>query len=92
MLLGLFAIQAVLNYAPDLPAERHRRAGGGRAPRGALRQAARHAAGLLRRPRTGELTSRLTTDIGLLQGVLSHQIAEFSRQILALVGGIVLLT
>jgi subfamily B ATP-binding cassette protein MsbA len=42
--------------------------------------------------RTGELTSRLTTDIGLLQGVLSHQIAEFSRQILALVGGIVLLT
>jgi subfamily B ATP-binding cassette protein MsbA len=42
--------------------------------------------------RTGELTSRLTTDIGLLQGVLSHQIAEFSRQMLALVGGIVLLT
>ena len=26
------------------------------------------------------------TDIGLLQGVLSHQIAEFSRQVLALVG------
>jgi subfamily B ATP-binding cassette protein MsbA len=42
--------------------------------------------------RTGELTSRLTTDIGLLQGVLSHQIAEFSRQMLALVGGVVLLT
>jgi len=42
--------------------------------------------------RTGELTSRLTTDIGLLQGVLSHQIAEFSRQMLALVGGIILLT
>ncbi len=42
--------------------------------------------------RTGELTSRLTADIGLLQGVLSHQISEFSRQILALVGGIVLLT
>jgi len=42
--------------------------------------------------RTGELTSRLTTDIGLLQGVLSHQIAEFSRQILTLVGGVALLT
>ena len=27
--------------------------------------------------RTGELTSRLTVDIGLLQGVLSHQISEF---------------
>ena len=42
--------------------------------------------------RTGELVSRLTTDIGLLQGVLSHQIAEFSRQVLALAGGIILLT
>jgi subfamily B ATP-binding cassette protein MsbA len=42
--------------------------------------------------RTGELTSRLTTDIGLLQSVMSHQIAEFSRQLLALVGGVVLLT
>jgi subfamily B ATP-binding cassette protein MsbA len=42
--------------------------------------------------RTGELTSRLTTDIGLLQGVLSHQIAEFARQALTLVGAIVLLT
>jgi len=42
--------------------------------------------------RTGELTSRLTSDVGLLQGVLSHQISEFARQILSLVGGVVLLT
>lgn len=42
--------------------------------------------------RTGELTSRLTTDIALLQGVLSHQIAEFARQMLSLVGGVALLT
>jgi subfamily B ATP-binding cassette protein MsbA len=42
--------------------------------------------------RTGELTSRLTADIGLLQGVLSHQVSEFSRQILSLVGGVILLT
>ena len=41
--------------------------------------------------RTGELTSRLTADIGLLQGVMSHQIAEFSRQSLALVGSVVAL-
>src|SRR5918992_927590 len=32
--------------------------------------------------RTGELTSRLTADVGLLQGVLSHQVSEFARQIL----------
>jgi ATP-binding cassette, subfamily B, bacterial MsbA len=42
--------------------------------------------------RTGELTSRLTSDVGLLQGVLSHQVSEFARQILSLVGGVVLLT
>jgi subfamily B ATP-binding cassette protein MsbA len=42
--------------------------------------------------RTGELTSRLTSDVGLLQGVLSHQISEFARQVLSLGGGVVLLT
>jgi subfamily B ATP-binding cassette protein MsbA len=41
--------------------------------------------------RTGELTSRLTTDIGLLQGTLSHQVAEFSRQLITLSGAVVLL-
>jgi subfamily B ATP-binding cassette protein MsbA len=42
--------------------------------------------------RTGELTSRLSADIGTLQGVVSHQISELSRQVLMLVGGVVLLT
>jgi subfamily B ATP-binding cassette protein MsbA len=41
--------------------------------------------------RTGELVSRLTTDISLLQGTLSHQLAEFARQVLTLVGGITML-
>jgi ATP-binding cassette, subfamily B, bacterial MsbA len=41
---------------------------------------------------TGELTSRLTVDIGLLQAVLSHEISELCSQVLALVGGIALLT
>ena len=91
-LVLLFTVQAVLNYAQTylLSAVGERVVAG-------LRQEL-FARLLLMPPgffadrRTGELTSRLTTDIGLLQGVLSHQIAEFSRQILALVGGIVLLT
>jgi ATP-binding cassette, subfamily B, bacterial MsbA len=41
--------------------------------------------------RTGELTSRLTTDIGQLQQTVSHQVAEFSRQILTLFGAVTLL-
>jgi ATP-binding cassette, subfamily B, bacterial MsbA len=42
--------------------------------------------------RTGELMSRLTSDIGLLQGVFSYQLTEFVRQILYLLGALVLLT
>jgi ATP-binding cassette, subfamily B, bacterial MsbA len=91
-LVLLFTVQAFLNYAQTylLSAVGERVVAG-------LRQElfARLLAmppGFFAERRTGELTSRLTTDIGLLQGVLSHQIAEFSRQILALVGGIVLLT
>ncbi len=91
-LVGLFLIQAVLNYAQTYLLS----ATGERAVAGLRREL---FAKLLEMPpgffadrRTGELTSRLTTDIGLLQGVLSHQIAEFSRQILALVGGIAILT
>jgi len=91
-LTGLFLIQAFLNYAQTylLSATGERAVAG---LRGEL------FAKLLEMPpgffadrKTGELTSRLTTDIGLLQGVLSHQIAEFTRQVLALVGGIALLT
>jgi ATP-binding cassette, subfamily B, bacterial MsbA len=42
--------------------------------------------------RTGELMSRLTADIGLLQGVLSYQVTELIRQVLYLCGALVLLT
>src|SRR5690242_16680352 len=42
--------------------------------------------------RTGELTSRLSTDVTLLQSVMSYQVTEFSRQFLTLIGGVILLT
>ncbi len=41
---------------------------------------------------TGELTSRLTSDVVRLQGVLSYQISELLRQMLYLVGSLILLT
>ena len=91
-LVLLFSVQALLNYVQTyyLSAVGERVVAGLRQELfGRLLQM---PPGFFAERRTGELTSRLTTDIGLLQGVLSHQIAEFSRQILALVGGIVLLT
>jgi ATP-binding cassette, subfamily B, bacterial MsbA len=42
--------------------------------------------------RTGELMSRLTADIGLLQSVMSYQLTELVRQLLYLAGALVLLT
>jgi len=42
--------------------------------------------------RTGELTSRLASDLTLLQTLLNTWLSEFARQVLFLVGGIVLLT
>ncbi len=92
LLLVLFAIQAILNYVQTyyLSATGERAVAGLR--RELFEQLLELPPGFFADRRTGELTSRLTADIGLLQGVLSHQIAEFSRQILALIGGVVLLT
>jgi subfamily B ATP-binding cassette protein MsbA len=92
VLLGLFVIQAFLNYVQTYLLS----ATGERAVAG-LRQELfdkllEMPPGFFADRRTGELTSRLTTDVALVQGVLSHQIAEFSRQVLALIGGVVLLT
>jgi subfamily B ATP-binding cassette protein MsbA len=42
--------------------------------------------------RTGELTSRLSADLAVLQSLMGTWISELSRQTLLLVGGIVLLT
>ena len=91
-LVILFSVQAVLNYAQTylLSAVGERVVAGLRSE--LFAKLLDMPPGFFAERRTGELTSRLTTDIGLLQGVLSHQIAEFSRQMLALVGGVVLLT
>ncbi len=42
--------------------------------------------------RSGELTSRLSSDLGLLQSLLGTWLSELSRQILFLVGGIIMLS
>src|SRR6476660_8275049 len=91
-LVVLFCIQAVLNYIQAYLLS----AAGEQAVAGLRREL---FARLLEMPpgffadrRTGELTSRLTVDVGLLQSVMSHQVSEFSRQIISLVGGVVLLT
>ncbi len=90
-LIGLFSVQALLNYAQTYLLS----ATGERAVAGLRNELFSRLLdmppGYFAERKTGELVSRLSTDIGLLQGVLSHQIAEFSRQILSLLGGVAIL-
>jgi subfamily B ATP-binding cassette protein MsbA len=90
-LVGIVIAQAVLNYAQAYLLA----ATGERAIAGLREQLFSRLldmpAGFFAERRTGELISRLTTDIGQLQGTLSHQFAEFSRQLLTLAGGITML-
>ena len=91
-LVALFSVQAVLNYIQAYLLS----AAGELAVAGLRRELfgrlLEMPPGFFAERRTGELTSRLSVDIGMLQTVLSHQVSEFARQVLALVGGIVLLT
>jgi subfamily B ATP-binding cassette protein MsbA len=91
-LVAIFIVQAVLNYAQAylLSAVGEQSVAGLR--RELFARLLEMPPGFFAERRTGELTSRLTADVGLLQGVLSHQISEFSRQVLSLAGGVVLLT
>lgn len=91
-LLALFATTAVLNYIQTywLSATGERAVAGLR--RELFGKLLEMPPGFFADRRTGELTSRLTADIGLLQGILSHQLAEGARQVLALTGGITILT
>ncbi|HYC32839.1 MAG TPA: ABC transporter transmembrane domain-containing protein, partial [Gemmatimonadales bacterium] len=91
-LVALFTAQALLNYAQAylLSAVGEQAVAGLR--RDLFARLLAMPPGFFTERRTGELTSRLTVDIGMLQGVLSHQVSEFFRQVLALIGGIILLT
>ena len=48
--------------------------------------------GFFTQHRTGEVTSRLSSDLVLLHSVLNTWMSEFTRQIIFLVGGVLLLT
>lgn len=91
-LLGLFAAQAVLNmiqvYLLTSVAERVI----AKLRTDLFAHVIRLSPGFFSDRRTGELTSRLTSDTTVLQTVLNTNLSEFARQSLFLVGGIILLT
>jgi ATP-binding cassette, subfamily B, bacterial MsbA len=91
-LLGLFALQGLMNYVQVflLTSTTERVIAGLR--RDVFGHLVRLSPGFFADRRTGELTSRLSTDLTLLQSLLSTWVSELSRQSLFLIGGITLLT
>jgi subfamily B ATP-binding cassette protein MsbA len=92
VLVALFTVQAILNYVQTYFLSVVGEQVVARLRRELFGKLLDMSPGFFAERRTGELASRLTSDIALLQGVLSHQVSEFSRQVLSLTGGIILLT
>jgi subfamily B ATP-binding cassette protein MsbA len=91
-LLGLFAIQAVLNFVQVYLLTSTSELVIARLREDLFAHLIRLSPGFFTERRTGELTSRLSADTAVLQTVLSYNLSEFARQTLFLIGGIVLLT
>ncbi len=91
-LVGLFAIQALLNftqvYLLTITSERVIAS----LRRDLFSHLIRLSPGFFTEHRTGELTSRLSADTTILQTVLSANLSEVARQTLFLIGGVILLT
>ncbi len=92
MLIGLFAVMGVVNfiqvYLLSATAERVIAKLRDRV----FSHLVNLSAGFFADQRSGDLTSRLSADLAVLQSVLNNQLAEIARQLLFLVGGLVLLT
>ncbi|MCL7956848.1 MAG: ABC transporter transmembrane domain-containing protein [marine benthic group bacterium] len=90
-LIGLFGIQAVLNFVQVflLGATAERVVAGLRTD--LYSHLLTLSPGFFTNRNSGELTARLASDCSTLGTVLSHQVAEFFRQVLFLFGGLALL-
>jgi len=92
MLVGLFALQGVMNFVQVflLTSTTERVVAALRVD--VFAHLVRLSPGFYTERRSGELTSRLSADLAVLQSLLSTWISEMSRQVLFLIGGLVLLT
>jgi ATP-binding cassette, subfamily B, bacterial MsbA len=90
-LLALFAIQALLNFVQVYFLTSTSELVIAQLREDLFAHLVRLSPGFFTERRTGELTSRLSSDTTVLQTVLSYNLSEFARQTLFLIGGIILL-
>ena len=91
-LLGLFALQGLMSFVQVYLLTSTTERVIARLREDLFAHLVRLSPGFFADRRTGELTSRLSSDLTVLQGFLSTNLSELSRQVLFLVGGITLLT
>jgi subfamily B ATP-binding cassette protein MsbA len=91
-LLAMFAVQGVLNYGQVWLLTSMSEKVIASLREDLFAHLVRLSPGFFTERRSGELTSRLSTDVTLLQSVMNYQMTELARQVLFLVGGVVLLT
>jgi ATP-binding cassette, subfamily B, bacterial MsbA len=91
-LVAMFALQGLMNFVQVylLTSTTERVVASLR--QDAFAHLVRLSPGFFAERRSGELTSRLSADLAVLQSLLSTWISEMSRQVLFLIGGLVLLT
>ncbi len=90
-LVALFALQGVLNYLQVYFLSATGELVVARLREDLFAHLVRLSPAFFAERRTGELVSRLASDVTMLQSVLSHQMSELARQSLYLAGGVTLL-
>jgi subfamily B ATP-binding cassette protein MsbA len=91
-LLGAFALQGLMNFAQVFLLTSTTERVIAKLREDVFAHLVRLSPAFYTEHRTGDLTSRLSSDLTLLQSLLSTWVSELSRQSLFLVGGITLLT
>jgi ATP-binding cassette, subfamily B, bacterial MsbA len=91
-LLGLFVVQAVVNFGQSYLTASVSERVVARLREDLFRHLVRQPPGYFARSRVGDLASRLASDAGLVQGILRFGVPELARQLLFLVGALVLIT
>ena len=92
LLVGLFALQGLMNFVQVYLLSSTTERVIARLREDAFAHVVRLSPAFFTERRTGELMSRLSADLAVLQSLLGTWVSELSRQVLFLVGGVALLT
>jgi ATP-binding cassette, subfamily B, bacterial MsbA len=92
LLVGIFAVQGVLSFVQVWLITSVAEKVIAKLRSELFAHLVRLSPGFFAEQRTGELTSRLSTDLTLLQSVMTYQSTELLRQLVYLIGGLVMLT